>query len=668
MKKENVVKQFNLENLLLTLPSSVSWKDKDGVYQGCNDRFVATLGFLSAKEIIGKTDFDLANILKWTPEVAESFYKIDREILESGISKMGIKDIPFTNLEGCCINQITNKSPLYDCSKNIVGLVAVSFDISYLIKEQTDLQIAKKYAEKNTIDTLKNIDGIMACMPGSIYWKDKDGVYQGCNDSLAQLVGIPRAKIIGKTDYDFAKKLGWPDKTVESFRETDNKVLNSGLPRLNVVEQPFRSADGRLIVQLTNKVPLRNEAGYTVGVLGISIDITERIRMEEALEKAKIDAEKSTKDALKNLDGILACMPGSVFWKDKDGVYQGCNDVLAQLIGIPRAEIIGKTDYDFAKKLGWSNETVESFRETDNKVLNSGLPRLNIEEEPFRCADEKVIVQLTSKVPLINEEGKSVGVLGISIDITKRKKMEEELLQAKKATESANYIMTEFISNMGHDLTTPLSDIGGIAEIFKFYIDEYPELKDLIETLAKRYTDCEKVRDRIINATSIANLEVKHETFSITQVLLDLENALRPSIGTKNLKIIIHPPTPKKEDIIETDREKFYAILFDLVSNAINFTEAGHVTISVLKKDHEFIIQVIDTGIGIPADKYDYIFEQYTKLSRSNQYGANFKGVGAGLYLARLRANILSATISVESEINKGSTFTLSIPAHSVKN
>nr|MBA2650669.1 HAMP domain-containing histidine kinase [Tatlockia sp.] len=222
----------------------------------------------------------------------------------------------------------------------------------------------------------------------------------------------------------------------------------------------------------------------------------------------------------------------------------------------------------------------------------------------------------------------------------------------------------EFIANMGHDLATPISDVGSIAQMLSYYIDDYPEFKELFETLVARSEACEKVRKHILNATSVSNLELKTESFSILQDLLELEKEFRADIDAKNLKLIIHPIKPKRDDLIETDRVKFHAILGDLLSNAINFTEEGQLSITTLKEEGRFHIQVSDTGIGIPADKYDYIFEQYTKLSRSNKYGANFKGVGAGLYLARVRANILGATICIKSELGKGSTFTLSIPAH----
>ena len=192
---------------------------------------------------------------------------------------------------------------------------------------------------------------------------------------------------------------------------------------------------------------------------------------------------------------------------------------------------------------------------------------------------------------------------------------------------------------------------------------EYTELQGLIKILVDRSAACEAVRKKIINATAISNLDVKNEVFSTIDAILILEKELRPLIESKPLKWVIHPLKPKKDDFIKTDRTKFHDILRDLITNAINFTETGEVSISVFKKENVFHIQVTDTGIGIPADKFEYIFKQYTKLARSNRYGAVFKGVGAGLYLARVRAHILNATISVDSEVNKGSTFTLIIPA-----
>ena len=359
---------------------------------------------------------------------------------------------------------------------------------------------------------------------------------------------------------------------------------------------------------------------------------------------------------------IIKHIPSYIYWKDTHHIYQGCNEQFAKSAGLsdPK-EIIGKSDYELA----WGKTDAETYINSDNEAMFNA-PVINIEETQLQANGERLTV-LANKVPFHDEEGHVLGVLGIYSDITDRKKMEEDLNIAKEKAEAANYIMTEFISNMGHDLATPISDVGSIAQMLDYHSDQYPELKELLQMLITRSTACEEVRKRIINATSLSNLEVKSEKFSTLSVLLELEKAFRPVIDQKNLKLIILPIKPMKEDYIETDQEKFHAILEELLSNAINFTEAGSITISVSKQNDSFTIQVTDTGIGIPADKYDYIFEQYTKLSRSNKHGGTFKGVGAGLYLARVRANILGATIHVKSKLGKGSIFTLSILSHPPK-
>ena len=111
-----------------------------------------------------------------------------------------------------------------------------------------------------------------------------------------------------------------------------------------------------------------------------------------------------------------------------------------------------------------------------------------------------------------------------------------------------------------------------------------------------------------------------------------------------------------------TDRFKFKLILSSIFSNAIKFTEKGEIRIRVSREGKNCVIRVMDTGIGIPADKFDYIFEKFTKLSRSNKHAADFQGVGLGLYTAKHYANQLHMEISVESQLGHGSTFIITVP------
>ncbi|MBA2651506.1 MAG: PAS domain-containing protein [Tatlockia sp.] len=479
---------------------------------------------------------------------------------------------------------------------------------------------------------------LINAIPGYVYWKNNEGVYLGCNDAMLKLANV--TDLIGKTDFD----LSWKAQA-KRIRKSDLEVIES--KNSAEIEEVITLADNQYRVMMTKKTPLQDSQGITRGVLSVSFDISEQ--------------KNAFIQQLNTLENIIAMMPGNVYWVNKDNVYQGCNDNQAKLSGLlSRKDIIGKRNAD----LPWNVDAGSLPDELDannNQVMDSG--KIIIHEEPATLSDGKKVLYLSTKAPIKNEKEDVIGMVGISVDITELKETQKELHLAKDKAEAANYIMTEFIANLGHDLATPISDVGSLAQMLDAYSDDYPELKELFEVLAARANACEVVRKSIISATSISNLTIKPEVFSIILELLALETELRPTIGSKNVKLIIHPLKPKKEDSIETDRKKFHEILYDLLSNAINFTEEGEVTVSVLKEGELFHIKISDTGIGIPSDKFDYIFAQYTKLSRSNKYGATFKGVGAGLYLAKLRANSLNATISVESEVNKGSTFTLSIPA-----
>ncbi|MBA2651034.1 MAG: PAS domain-containing protein [Tatlockia sp.] len=443
---------------------------------------------------------------------------------------------------------------------------------------------------------------IIPLLPGCAWLVEKNGLYRSCNAEQAALFGLNTpSDIVEYTNETLPLFKKNPDLK-KLWEKNTKKVLNLG--KSLQFESPFKDLKGQIIRYQT--IPLLDKE-QLVGIVGISLNDYDKPLLQQIL-------------VLKNL---LDNLPEHVYWKDNEGVYLGCNLIQANDLNLQSSEaIIGKTDYDLSPK-----DQADAFREIDQQVI---AKQKKIEAEEIILKNDKYRVVLSKKIPLFDHKQGVIGVLGISFDVTELKETQKELCMAKDKAEAANYIMTEFIANMGHDLATPISDVGSIAQVLNCYSDEYPELKELFETLETRASACEVVRKSIINATSISNLENKPEIFSIVQELLALETELRPTIGSKNLKLIIQPLKSKKEDRIETDRTKFHKILYDLMSNAINFTEEGQVTVSVLKEDKLFHIKVSDTGIGFPSDKYDYIFEQYTKLSRSNKFGATFKGVGAG--------------------------------------
>jgi two-component system, OmpR family, aerobic respiration control sensor histidine kinase ArcB len=340
------------------------------------------------------------------------------------------------------------------------------------------------------------------------------------------------------------------------------------------------------------------------------------------------------------LTSIINKIPCYVYWKNKRLEYIGCNEMAASFFNLKSPEeIFGKTDFDLFS----DPELAESYRTVDRKIFTDGQAVLNLPQE-LLDSKGRIFHTLVSKVPITNKAGEIIGVLGITVDVTKEKQSE----MAK----------SDFISNMEHDLKTPFCGIGGIAN-FLYDMETDETKKELLSLMVKSCTQWEQVHHRIFDALVVEqSQELRIETVSIANELAEIKDMMAATVYMKKIAFEV-ASVPDELNNIKTDRVKFRLILSSLISNAINFTEEGAVTVITSPEGDGFKIQVTDTGIGIPADKLDYVFERFAKLSRSNKYGVDFKGLGLGLYVCREYAKQLGATIRVESKLGEGSIFTV---------
>ncbi len=640
MKTKNDIKKIDLCALLAELPGSVYCKDIEGVYLGCNEYMAQMGGLNSPEEIVGKTDYDMP----WHAQ-ADALRIIDQSIINAGESKTLEETAKLAN--GRWATYLSTKKPLRDEAGNVIGLYGLSVDISK--HKQLESQLLKEKQRAKTHSVFSNIDQIIACLPGYVYWKNTNGVYLGCNNTLLTTLGFSSMdEIIGKTDEDLAGILGWSKETAEEIRKIDNEVMRSDKPKLNHEEKPLHFANGQVINPLTNKVPLHDEQGHVVGILGISIDISERKKQEMFF-----------------LEQVFSCMPGNIFWKDLQSVYKNCNDGLAKLVGIPKSEIIGKTDHDLAKILKWPEGIAESFIKLDQEVIQSGAPRLNVEELPFHFADGKTAIQLTNKVPLYDENKQVIGVVGVGIDITERKRMEKTLQQALKKAETANNAKLEFIANMSHDVKTPLSGIISLSEALCTRVQE--EYRDLTHDILQAGQHLMTFFENCIELSKLesGSIVLSKETFNLRQLLSEIFCLFKPATEAKGLILSIDYDE-KIPDCLLGSRVTLYRVLLNLVSNAVKFTQKGSVTIRAQlskKSTPERValkLSVIDTGIGIPIDKQKLIFERFARLTPS--YQGTYEGSGIGLYIVEEFIKSMGGEIYVKSTAGVGSQFVIAVP------
>jgi PAS domain S-box-containing protein len=393
----------------------------------------------------------------------------------------------------------------------------------------------------------------------------------------------------------------------------------------------------------------------------------------------------------KFLLNLLESLPSHVFWKDKKGTYLGCNTTFAQSLGLEKPEdIVGKNDYDLPVR----KEDSDAYRNDDKQVMLSRHPKLNIEEKQV-FKDGKAIYLLTSKVPLFDNNDDVLGVLGIYSDITELKNTQELLIQSKEKAEAANKTKSEFIANMSHDIRTPMTGIIGMVQDLLNTVQDTEATvshhrnisnEELLAIINKISTQVENNSNILMNSVEQL-LQLLNEILEVTRLdngltekteeTFDLHNLVQNNIElltpvAKNKKIKIRNSFSKHTPhYVKGLKDYTNRTILNLLSNALKFTKKGsvHVKVKTLTKTStpykagdKIYTQLIfeDTGIGIPENKFNVIFEHFSRLTPS--YEGIYKGSGLGLYTVKRYVEAMQGEITVQSEIGKGSTFVVTLP------
>lgn len=246
---------------------------------------------------------------------------------------------------------------------------------------------------------------IMDHIPQAVFWKNHELRYLGCNQRFAIDAGVSFPhEVLGKTDYD----MPWGHTEAGWIQSWDTQVLNTGEPVLGLLETQVRSG-GTLAWLKVNKIPLYNPSGQVIGVLGTYEDITERKGAQEELQLKQ-----------NQLEALLDNIPHLAWLKDRDGHLIDVNEPFALTFGQPRDVLIGKTDYDFADPV-----LAQKYRTDDLQVMTL-KQRQCFEEQIINAQGESRWIE-TIKTPIVDGEGRVTGTVGIALDITERKRAEQEL-------------------------------------------------------------------------------------------------------------------------------------------------------------------------------------------------------------------------------------------------
>lgn len=256
--------RFPLEKIIAQFPGHIYWKNRDFTFAGSNTNNWKDFGLSSLSEFIGKTDYDL-----FSKKEADQIRIVDKEVMRE--DKIKIVEELLTKPDGSNVLYLSHKQPLKNKNGKIIGILGCSIDITA--------------AKQKTLDQLTVLENVIAVMPGNVYWMDKNGIYLGCNDNEAKAVGLKSRKdIIGKKNVDI------PGFVIpEALDPVNKEVMEMG--KSVTLEEPAVLLDGTKAIFLSSKVPIKNSRNEIVGMVGISIDITQQKQSEEALRQEKIKSK-----------------------------------------------------------------------------------------------------------------------------------------------------------------------------------------------------------------------------------------------------------------------------------------------------------------------------------------------------------------------------------------
>jgi PAS domain S-box-containing protein len=359
---------------------------------------------------------------------------------------------------------------------------------------------------------------------------------------------------------------------------------------------------------------------------------------------------------------LLDAIPNPIFVKNVAAVFTACNKAYEKAFGIGRDDFLGKTvlDLDYLPA-----DKRRMYQDDDLRLIQAG--GYNQDESELVYADGNLHNVMYWRTTFELADGVSGGMIGGFFDVTELKSLQDDLEQARDAADAANQAKSDFLANMSHELRTPMNAILGYSEML---VEEAEDIgqEDFIPDLQKINKAGGHLLALINDVLDLAKIESgKMEAFPENidlNVLIDEVSATaHPLLGKNNNTLAIE--RGDELGMAWQDLTKLRQTLFNLLSNAAKFTHDGTITLHVNRMEQDGVdwltLAVSDTGIGIAADKIDYVFQEFSQAdgSTTRDYG----GTGLGLAISRRFCELLGGNLTLQSEAGKGSTFTIRIPA-----
>ncbi len=484
---------------------------------------------------------------------------------------------------------------------------------------------------------------------------DAEGVIKDCSNKTLSYLGFEKKDIFDKSISNFliqnTQNISFNNLT---FYLKDKKSLNN-------IEVEFKTGKEKssILSLAINKILLDQKT--ILGFLIIGNDLSWKKNLEEEIRQRRV-IEEYLEDNFLFLEKLINTIPNPVFYKNIAGVYIGCNNAYEKFIGMKREDVIGKTVWEVC-----SPDVAGLYMEKDNELIKGVSGFLQVYESKVRVKDGGSKDVIFYKTVYYNSDNSIGGIVGVIVDITERKKIEEELKFAKDIAEEArvnaeeaNRSKSAFLANMSHEIRTPMSGIIGVADLLESSKLDNHQI-ELVNLIKKSSNSLLFIINEILDLSKIESgrIILENSVFNLKNACSEVFDIIKVSVLFEKVQFSFHFNCIDDLFVLG-DMIRLKQILINILNNAVKFTEFGSiefiVDIKIINnhKNAEVSFIVRDTGIGIPRDKIKKVFDMFYQIDNSST--KRFKGTGLGLSIVKKLIELMNGTISIESLNEKKGT------------
>ncbi len=451
------------------------------------------------------------------------------------------------------------------------------------------------------------------------------------NKSYTENLGIEQEKLIGKKCHKY-----WYEGDSPCENCPVVKAAQTGQAQSAEIQCP----DGRFLS--VRGYPIFNEKGELSGLAEFCEDITVRKKALEALNLTQFSVDQSSDAA---------------FWMRRDARFFYVNDAACKALGYTKEELLEMTAFDVDKH--FRKEIWEDYWAEIKEKKTFAIESTHMTKDGHEFPVELII-------NFLEFDGKEYNC-AFARDITDRKQYEENLKEAKERAEQANRVKSEFISNISHEIRTPLNSIIGFSEMLTGHVQD-SRLKEYAASIKSAGNSLLMLINDILDLSKIeaGKLEINLGSVDLRSLITEISQVFAVKVALKNLDFVIDVQSEVPEYLL-LDKARIRQVLFNLVGNAVKFTRSGflRVVVSVSQgektgKDKlDLEIRVEDSGIGIPSEFHDEIFNSFIQVE--NKKNISTEGTGLGLSITKRLVEMMSGTIAVQSTAGEGSSFIVTL-------